>query len=484
MKIKHYKRLACVLCAVLLFAVFAPQILAANGPLQENYDGWYLAYVEMMQLDEKGEALHYDEEGFPIPDMLFENNVASPGLEGAVYDLATNTLTLTDFKGDYTWLTTNAMGDDFTIAVHGNSSLNGITVWGWGYGSGLHIEGDGTLTVNGIKKADYAIEFVPEDTTPQLSFGKNVNVNLYGTEGTVLAWGANANPDKGLITTANGQTFTVVTEKAVREIQPSLIGYSNIMSWNISLGASATDTDPNHLYELQAGTRTWDDGRKEDYVELSRYIYVPGHDVYVKDYAWANSQGGDAGTISFDSLEDAEKAGYTRQLNEYGNPIWEEIPYCGNHGSELLYEDAKGTRYAVILAYLDGKLDRYAATYEPLEEPADEYLFTIVPDIPVSSLTEIKETVIYDDVVDLTVPQKELIYKGAAEPQHLLGDVDGNGAIEAADARLALRAAVGLENYAAGSAEFVAADVDKSQTIEAGDARLILRAAVGLEALS
>ena len=95
----------------------------------------------------------------------------------------------------------------------------------------------------------------------------------------------------------------------MREIQPSLIGYSNIMSWNISLGASATDTDPNHLYELQAGTRTWDDGRKEDYVELSRYIYVPGHDVYVKDYAWANSQGGDAGTISFDSLEDAEKAG-------------------------------------------------------------------------------------------------------------------------------------------------------------------------------
>lgn len=64
------------------------------------------------------------------------------------------------------------------------------------------------------------------------------------------------------------------------------------------------------------------------------------------------------------------------------------------------------------------------------------------------------------------------------------GDVDGNRKIEAADARLALRAAVGLEDYAPGSAAFVAADADKNGKIEAGDARLILRAAVGLEAIA
>ena len=60
-----------------------------------------------------------------------------------------------------------------------------------------------------------------------------------------------------------------------------------------------------------------------------------------------------------------------------------------------------------------------------------------------------------------------------------LGDVDANGQAEAADARLALRAAVGLETLAGGS--FRAADMDRSGKIDASDARAILRVAVGLE---
>ena len=73
----------------------------------------------------------------------------------------------------------------------------------------------------------------------------------------------------------------------------------------------------------------------------------------------------------------------------------------------------------------------------------------------------------------------------------LLGDVDGNGKVEAADARFALRAAVGLDDTAVGldfskktNRCFLAADVTKDKTIQAADARLILRAAVGLETLS
>ena len=69
------------------------------------------------------------------------------------------------------------------------------------------------------------------------------------------------------------------------------------------------------------------------------------------------------------------------------------------------------------------------------------------------------------------------------EADFLPGDVDADDAVTAADARLALRAAVGLEDYAADSYEFRAADVDRSGEITAADARLILRAAVGLETL-
>ncbi len=64
------------------------------------------------------------------------------------------------------------------------------------------------------------------------------------------------------------------------------------------------------------------------------------------------------------------------------------------------------------------------------------------------------------------------------------GDVDGDGTLSSADARLSLRASVGLEKYKEGSPQFIAADADKDGKITSEDARLILRASVGLETLA
>ena len=61
------------------------------------------------------------------------------------------------------------------------------------------------------------------------------------------------------------------------------------------------------------------------------------------------------------------------------------------------------------------------------------------------------------------------------------GDVDGDGEIKAADARLVLRASVDLEDL--NEIQIAAADVDGIPGIKASDARLILRASVGLETL-
>ncbi|MBQ3537083.1 MAG: hypothetical protein IJA39_00755, partial [Clostridia bacterium] len=61
------------------------------------------------------------------------------------------------------------------------------------------------------------------------------------------------------------------------------------------------------------------------------------------------------------------------------------------------------------------------------------------------------------------------------------GDVDGDGKISAADARLALRASVGLENFKEDSAKYKAAKRGSVDKLSAADARLILRASVGLE---
>ena len=81
-------------------------------------------------------------------------------------------------------------------------------------------------------------------------------------------------------------------------------------------------------------------------------------------------------------------------------------------------------------------------------------------------------------------PQKDnqpLDDPNAPGKEYTLGDADGDGRITAGDARLALRCAVGLENFPEGSAQYLACDVDGTAGITAADARLILRAAVGLE---
>ena len=63
------------------------------------------------------------------------------------------------------------------------------------------------------------------------------------------------------------------------------------------------------------------------------------------------------------------------------------------------------------------------------------------------------------------------------------GDVDHSGDITAADARLALRIAVGLEpDFTADTAEYRIADVDGDGAVKAADARQILRWAVNLDA--
>ena len=64
----------------------------------------------------------------------------------------------------------------------------------------------------------------------------------------------------------------------------------------------------------------------------------------------------------------------------------------------------------------------------------------------------------------------------------MLGDADGNGEINVADARQVLRFAVKLDTPANDEIK-AAADVDRNGEITVGDARTVLRAAVGLESL-
>lgn len=77
-----------------------------------------------------------------------------------------------------------------------------------------------------------------------------------------------------------------------------------------------------------------------------------------------------------------------------------------------------------------------------------------------------------------TAELKSVTGTSAAEV-YQLGDVDGNGKIDAGDARLALRASAKLENLS--DAGFVAADIDSDDNISAEEARTILRVGAKLE---
>ena len=83
------------------------------------------------------------------------------------------------------------------------------------------------------------------------------------------------------------------------------------------------------------------------------------------------------------------------------------------------------------------------------------------------------EVTAFDPWVNLTLAGKTADYTP--------GDVDGDGKISSADARLALRRSVMLEDYPEGTAPYLACDADGDGAVSSADARLILRASVGLE---
>ncbi|MBR5410185.1 MAG: hypothetical protein IK104_05895 [Clostridia bacterium] len=107
----------------------------------------------------------------------------------------------------------------------------------------------------------------------------------------------------------------------------------------------------------------------------------------------------------------------------------------------------------------------------------EQYDFVGFHPLSADALMQIKAVLKTDPAV------KQVIYElpSSGGTDALPGDVDGDFTVTAADARLALRAAVALETLT--PEQTAVADADFDGSITAADARLILRAAVGLETL-
>ena len=107
-------------------------------------------------------------------------------VEGAFYDEATNTLTIRDYTGGT--LSTNLMGNGFTLRVLGDCHLDNIEMYGYYYGGSLTVSGDGSLTVNESNASEKGILLDGQCSATALMVDKDVTLDVYGSDAAVMVY--------------------------------------------------------------------------------------------------------------------------------------------------------------------------------------------------------------------------------------------------------------------------------------------------------
>lgn len=109
-------------------------------------------------------------------------------VSGISYDTASNTLNLSNFKGSGKYLQINEMGSDFSINLDGNSVIDAIIVWGFGYEGSVYFKGSGTLTVNPnadamVQGYYQGIDIEAEEAPAVLRVSPETTLNVFGANG-------------------------------------------------------------------------------------------------------------------------------------------------------------------------------------------------------------------------------------------------------------------------------------------------------------
>ncbi len=125
---------------------------------------------------------------FLVAGTVYTNSGASVGsVDGASYDKATNTLTLTDFHG--TRIEGNLMGNGFKIKLAGNSEIDELMMWGAMYGCSVTFTGDGSIRINesGNSSSGSGIYFACECSKSCLMIDREATVEVFGDPAILIA---------------------------------------------------------------------------------------------------------------------------------------------------------------------------------------------------------------------------------------------------------------------------------------------------------
>lgn len=273
------KFIAVLIAAVMAFTLVPVTAFAANGPMPPHEPGemgpWGNACISVFDMEQDREAVVFYA-GKEITDMP----------EGFDYDLATNTLTITDVDRPNDELSVRMMGDDFTLRVIGDCAFAVMYVNDYEYSTCVNITGTGTLTLNEKKEYLYGLSMFGGDENKHVNIEKSVTVHSYAGagEGSAPVYAYSKRPDPAGILTEEGVPVEGFTgeENTYEDCETVDVAIKRDPDKEVYHGKRLiSKDDPEGIYTENSKLSNGD-------VYVSRYVYIPELDVYDndQDYSW------------------------------------------------------------------------------------------------------------------------------------------------------------------------------------------------------
>lgn len=203
----------------------------------------------------------------------FMGSMGDAKIEGACYDLATNTLTLDNYNEPSTIIEASEMGSDFKISVNGENHIKAINVFADKYMGSLTIVGEGSISINENRDYDDVPLFLDANKTESiLTVEDAVQLSVCANDEDVAIKVLNSNVEDSIVC-ANA-------EYRISNYRES----SSLNRW-----VSAHDTQMNTFWAVKDSpcyaTLCWDEfaGRNEYYEFVLVNKTVDGEEIVFAD---------------------------------------------------------------------------------------------------------------------------------------------------------------------------------------------------------
>jgi len=315
------KTLAIILSVIMVLSLLPVTAFAENGPKPYNEDDDYTAYVVAYEMDSDGEVAYDDDGEIVAYYNLYDadEDYEIDELDGAYYDLESNTLYLDNIYYPELCIETNGMGDDFTVNVKGVCELGKFAIWGDGYGGSLTVDGPGKLIVNKDNYSYYAFLLDAEETESALTFGERVTVEAYGEEYAICVSETTVKEAAESVVFTNGEEHPII---GGAEIYLSALGFKLIDPDSLeepqSFGPMVTNPDdPDGIYVYNQDTYYEDENDEEgtEVYYILKLIYLEEYDTYFYDLSF-----GDEGAITIPA-DEFDESGFVPVVDDEGNPV-------------------------------------------------------------------------------------------------------------------------------------------------------------------